>query len=81
MFDKSVKLYTQLTEVVVNSFLISKDSPVIEPVRLHNGSEENKEALRKSKGEEDEDFQIRPRKGMLLPCSKSVSFTSLAFVV
>lgn len=58
MFDKSVKLYAELAEVAVNSFLISKDSPVIEPVRLHNGAEENKEALRKSKGEEDEDFQI-----------------------
>ncbi|XP_004503266.1 ERAD-associated E3 ubiquitin-protein ligase component HRD3A [Cicer arietinum] len=58
MFEKSVKLYAELAEVAVNSFLISKDSPVIEPVRLHNGAEENKEALRKSKGEEDEDFQI-----------------------
>ncbi|KAJ1437785.1 Tetratricopeptide-like helical domain superfamily [Sesbania bispinosa] len=58
MFDKAVKLYAELAEVAVNSFLISKDSPVIEPVRLHNGAEENKEALRKSKGEEDEDFQI-----------------------
>ncbi|CAI8607259.1 unnamed protein product [Vicia faba] len=58
MFDKSVKLYAELAEVAVNGFLISKDSPVIEPIRLHNGAEENKEALRKSKGEEDEDFQI-----------------------
>lgn len=58
MFDKAVKLYAELAEVAVNSFLISKDSPVIEPVRLHNGAEENKDALRKSKGEEDEDFQI-----------------------
>ncbi|KOM41066.1 hypothetical protein LR48_Vigan04g126400 [Vigna angularis] len=39
-------------------FLILKDSLVIEPVRFHNGAEENKEALRKSRGEEDEDFQI-----------------------
>ncbi|KAG2399892.1 ERAD-associated E3 ubiquitin-protein ligase component [Vigna angularis] len=58
MFEKAINLYTDLTEVVVNNFLISKDSPVIEPVRLHNGAEENKEALKKSKGEEDEDFQI-----------------------
>ncbi|XP_014516535.1 ERAD-associated E3 ubiquitin-protein ligase component HRD3A [Vigna radiata var. radiata] len=58
MFDKAVNLYAELAEVAVNNFLISKDSPVIEPVRLHNGAEENKEALRKSKGEEDEDFQI-----------------------
>jgi len=58
MFDKAVNLYAELAEVAVNNFLISKDSPVIEPVRLHNGAEENKEALRKSRGEEDEDFQI-----------------------
>lgn len=58
MYDKAVKLYAELAEVAVNSFLISKDSPVIEPVRIHSGAEENKEALRKSRGEEDEDFQI-----------------------
>jgi hypothetical protein len=58
MHDKAVKLYAELAEVAVNSFLISKDSPVIEPVRIHNGAEENKEALRKSRGEDDEDFQI-----------------------
>lgn len=58
MFDNAVKLYSELAEAAVNSFLISKDSPVIEPVRIHNGAEENKEALRKSRGEEDEDFQI-----------------------
>ncbi|KAI3762246.1 hypothetical protein L1987_52671 [Smallanthus sonchifolius] len=51
----SVILYAELA---VNSFLISKDSPVVEPVRIHNGAEENKDALRKSRGEEDEDFQI-----------------------
>ncbi|CAN0902273.1 ERAD-associated E3 ubiquitin-protein ligase component HRD3A [Linum grandiflorum] len=58
MYDKAVKIYAELAEVAVNSFLISKDSPVIEPVRIHNGAEENKEALRRFKGEEDEDFQI-----------------------
>ncbi|KAG8388040.1 hypothetical protein BUALT_Bualt02G0083800 [Buddleja alternifolia] len=58
MHDKAVKLYAELAEVAINSFLISKDSPVIEPIRIHNGAEENKEALRKSRGEEDEDFQI-----------------------
>lgn len=58
MHDKAVKLYAELAEVAVNSFLISKDSPVIEPVRIHTGAEENKEALRKSRGEDDEDFQI-----------------------
>ncbi|GMH14097.1 hypothetical protein Nepgr_015938 [Nepenthes gracilis] len=58
MYDKAVKLYAELAEVAVNSFLISKDSPLVEPVRIHLGAEENKEALRKSRGEEDEDFQI-----------------------
>ncbi|CAN4125252.1 unnamed protein product [Withania somnifera] len=58
MHDKAVKLYAELAEVAINSFLISKDSPVTEPVRIHSGTEENKEALRKSRGEEDEDFQI-----------------------
>lgn len=58
MHEKAVKLYAELAEIAVNSFLISKDSPVLEPVRIHSGAEENKEALRKSRGEEDEDFQI-----------------------
>lgn len=58
MYEKAVKLYGELAEVAVNSFLISKDSPVIEPVRIHVGAEENKEVLRKLRGEDDEDFQI-----------------------
>lgn len=58
LYEKAVVLYAELAEAAVNSFLISKDSPVIEPVRIHNGAEENKEALRKSRGEDDEDFQI-----------------------
>ncbi|KAL5697355.1 ERAD-associated E3 ubiquitin-protein ligase component hrd3a [Ranunculus cassubicifolius] len=57
MHEKAVKLYAELAEVAVSSFLISKD-PVIEPVRIHSGTEENKEGLRKSRGEDDEDFQI-----------------------
>ncbi|KAL9999199.1 putative ERAD-associated E3 ubiquitin-protein ligase component HRD3 [Helianthus debilis subsp. tardiflorus] len=58
LYEKAVILYAELAEAAVNSFLISKDSPVIEPVRIHNGAEENKDALRKSKGEDDEDFLI-----------------------
>ncbi|PKA64873.1 F-box protein [Apostasia shenzhenica] len=58
MFDKAVKLYAELAEAAVASFLISKEPPVIEPVRIHSGTEENKDALRKSRGEDDEDFQI-----------------------
>ncbi|XP_057545725.1 ERAD-associated E3 ubiquitin-protein ligase component HRD3A-like [Amaranthus tricolor] len=66
MYEQAVKLYGELAQVAVNSFMISKDSPVMEPVRIHVGAEENKEALRKSKGEDDEDFQIleyQARKG------------------
>ncbi|XP_076882227.1 ERAD-associated E3 ubiquitin-protein ligase component HRD3A-like [Bidens hawaiensis] len=58
LHEKAVVMYAELAETAVNSFLISKDSPVIEPVRIHNGAEENNDALRKSRGEEDEDFQI-----------------------
>lgn len=58
MYDKAVKLYEELAEAAVASFLISKTSPVLDPIRIHYGSEENKEALRKSRGEDDEDFQI-----------------------
>uniref|UniRef100_A0A7N0TKJ5 ERAD-associated E3 ubiquitin-protein ligase component HRD3A n=1 Tax=Kalanchoe fedtschenkoi TaxID=63787 RepID=A0A7N0TKJ5_KALFE len=58
MYDDAIKLYAELAAVSVNSFLISKDSPVTEPVRINNGAEENKQALRKSRGEDDEDFQI-----------------------
>lgn len=58
MHEQAVKLYGELAEIAVNSFLISKDSPVIEPIRIHSGAEENKDALRKSRGEDDEAFQI-----------------------
>ncbi|KAL8139717.1 hypothetical protein V2J09_005738 [Rumex salicifolius] len=58
MYDKAAKLYAELAKVAVNSFFVSKDSTMIEPVRIHLGMEENKEALRKSRGEDDEDFQI-----------------------
>lgn len=58
MYEKAVKLYAELAEAALASFLISKEPPVIEPVRIHSGTEENKEALRKSRGEENEDFQM-----------------------
>ncbi|KAI9080023.1 hypothetical protein K1719_037956 [Acacia pycnantha] len=58
MPENAVKLYAELAEAAVSSFLISKDSPVIDQVRLHKGAEENTEALRKSRGEDDDDFQI-----------------------
>ncbi|XP_038984912.1 ERAD-associated E3 ubiquitin-protein ligase component HRD3-like isoform X2 [Phoenix dactylifera] len=58
LYDKAVALYAELAEAAVASFLISKEPPVIEPVRIHSGTEENKEALRKSRGEDDEGVQI-----------------------
>ncbi|KAL9240216.1 hypothetical protein vseg_014461 [Gypsophila vaccaria] len=58
MYEEAAKLYCELAEVAVKNFLISKEAPVVEPVRIHVGAEENKEALRKSRGEDDEDFQI-----------------------
>ncbi|KAG2541976.1 hypothetical protein PVAP13_9NG669600 [Panicum virgatum] len=58
MYEEAVKLYAELAEAALTSSLISKEPPVIEPIRLHSGTEENKEALRKSRGEDDEDFQI-----------------------
>ncbi|XP_008781053.1 ERAD-associated E3 ubiquitin-protein ligase component HRD3 [Phoenix dactylifera] len=58
LYDKAVELYAELAEAAMASFLISKDPPVMEPVRIHSGTEENKEALRKSRGEDDEDFHI-----------------------
>ncbi|KAM3229674.1 hypothetical protein ACQJBY_060476 [Aegilops geniculata] len=58
MYEEAVTLYAELAEAALTSSLISKEPPVIEPVRLHSGTEENKEALRKSRGEDDEDFQI-----------------------
>ncbi|CAL4930209.1 unnamed protein product [Urochloa decumbens] len=58
MYEEAVVLYAELAEAALTSSLISKEPPVIEPIRLHSGTEENKEALRKSRGEDDEDFQI-----------------------
>ncbi|ONK75263.1 uncharacterized protein A4U43_C03F15050 [Asparagus officinalis] len=58
MFEKAAKLYAELAEAALASFLISKEPPVISPIRIHFGTEENKEALRKSRGEDNEDFQM-----------------------
>uniref|UniRef100_A0A0A9DDR5 Uncharacterized protein n=1 Tax=Arundo donax TaxID=35708 RepID=A0A0A9DDR5_ARUDO len=56
---KLLTLYAELAEAALTSSLISKEPPVVEPVRIHSGTEENKEALRKSLGEDDQDFHIR----------------------
>ncbi|XP_074580608.1 ERAD-associated E3 ubiquitin-protein ligase component HRD3A-like [Curcuma longa] len=56
--EKALVLYSELAEAAIRSFLILKESPVIEHIRIHSGTEENKEDLRKSRGEADEKFQI-----------------------
>ncbi|KAJ7526127.1 hypothetical protein O6H91_17G083700 [Diphasiastrum complanatum] len=58
MHDKAVRLYAELAATAVAGFHNSKDSPLIDPVRLNEGSEESKEALKKFRGEEDDDFQF-----------------------
>jgi SEL1 protein len=58
MYEKAVVLYAELAEAALTGFLMSKEPQVMEAVRLHSGTEENWEALRKSRGEDDEDFQI-----------------------
>ncbi|KAJ4750823.1 ERAD-associated E3 ubiquitin-protein ligase component HRD3 [Rhynchospora pubera] len=58
MYEKAVVLYAELAEAALTGFLMSKEPPMMEAVRLHSGTEENREALRKSRGEDDEDFQI-----------------------
>lgn len=66
MHEDAVKLYAELAGTAVTSFSASIDSPLVEPVPLNDGLEENKEALRRSRGEEDDDFQIleyQARKG------------------
>lgn len=58
MHEKAVEHYSELAEASVASFMISKDQPVLEIIRIHNGAEENKEALKKFRGEADEGFQV-----------------------
>ncbi|CAM6095755.1 unnamed protein product [Calypogeia fissa] len=55
--DKAVKLYAELAATAMASFMSSKDGPVLEPVRLNDGSEESKE-FKKYRGEDDDDFQF-----------------------
>ncbi|TXG65118.1 hypothetical protein EZV62_006393 [Acer yangbiense] len=62
MLVRYAKISMQLKDKTVRDVALRcrwmNDSPVVEPVRIHNGAEENKGALRKSRGEEDEAFQI-----------------------
>ncbi|KAH7315088.1 hypothetical protein KP509_21G033500 [Ceratopteris richardii] len=63
---EAVKLYAELAATAVTSFSSALDSPLVEPVPLNDGLEENKDALRRFRGEDDDDFQIleyQARKG------------------
>ena len=51
-------LYAELAAVAMASFISSKDTPLMEPVRLNDGFEESRDALKKFRGEEDDDFQF-----------------------
>ena len=51
-------LYADLAATAMASFISSKDTPLMEPVRLNDGFEESKEALKKFRGEDDDDFQF-----------------------
>ncbi|CAN6845041.1 unnamed protein product [Brassica oleracea] len=52
MYDKAVQLYAEVAEAAVSSFLISKDSPMVVPLRIHRGAEEDKDVLRRFRGED-----------------------------
>ncbi|CAN6852561.1 unnamed protein product, partial [Brassica oleracea] len=58
MYDKAVQLYAEVAEAAVSSFLISKDSPMVVPLRIHRGAEEDKDVLRRFRGEDGEDFKM-----------------------
>lgn len=59
MYEEAFKLYGELAEVVVNSFASPEHWRKAASVRLHiNGTEEDKEALRKSQVGVNDDFQI-----------------------
>ncbi|KAF8090447.1 hypothetical protein N665_0476s0026 [Sinapis alba] len=58
MHEKAAKLYAEVAEAALSSFLISKESPIVAPLRIHRGEEEDKDVLRRLRGEEDEDFKM-----------------------
>jgi len=53
-----VKLYSELAAVTMTSFVSSREGPLLEYVRLNYGLEENKDVLKRFRGEEDDDFQF-----------------------
>ncbi|KAL0731738.1 hypothetical protein Bca4012_027832 [Brassica carinata] len=58
MHDKAVQLYAEVAEAAFNSFLISKDFSMVAPFRIHRGEEEDKDVLRRFRGEDDEGFKV-----------------------
>ncbi|KAK2664539.1 hypothetical protein Ddye_003113 [Dipteronia dyeriana] len=58
MYEKAAKLYAEIAKTGVKSFLTSKDSPVVEPIMIHDGAAEDKEVLMNFLGEEDESFKM-----------------------
>ncbi|GJN30943.1 hypothetical protein PR202_gb19291 [Eleusine coracana subsp. coracana] len=59
MYEQAATLYAESAKATLSS-LISKMPPIkiIERFKIYSGTEENKEALMKSRGEYDDDFQI-----------------------
>jgi SEL1 protein len=57
MHEEAVKLYAELAATAMASFRSSKDIPLMEPVRLNDGFKESS-ALKKFRGEDDDDFQF-----------------------
>ncbi|KAG6551776.1 hypothetical protein Mapa_006593 [Marchantia paleacea] len=57
LHSKACKLYAELAATAMASFRSSKEAPLLEPVRLNDGSEESKE-YKKFRGEDDDDFQF-----------------------
>lgn len=58
MHDKAAKLYAEVAGTALSSFLISKDFSMVVPLRIHRGAEEDKDVLRRFRGEDGEDFKI-----------------------
>ncbi|XP_010416167.1 PREDICTED: ERAD-associated E3 ubiquitin-protein ligase component HRD3A-like [Camelina sativa] len=59
LHDKAARLYRELAETTFNRFMISKDYTTFVPIiRIHRGTYEDKNMLRKFHGEDSEDFKI-----------------------
>ena len=52
---------------------VLRSTPLVETVRLNSGSEENEQAVKGHRGEEDEAIQVR-REAFILPRKESFPF-------